>query len=86
MYEVRGAWDQDAYHLIMFAFLADARVALPASATTDHGVDEIIQDVPAAVRPHPTVVRILNDPEYDTAIAVGLKGDLGISVLEGKPA
>jgi NAD(P)-dependent dehydrogenase (short-subunit alcohol dehydrogenase family) len=32
------------------------------------------------------VVRILNDPEYDTAIALGLKGDVGISVLEGKPA
>jgi 8-oxo-dGTP diphosphatase len=77
VYEVHGAWDQDAYHLIMFAFLADARVALPASATTDHGVGEIIQDVPAAVRPHPTVVRILNDAdvadfdptEFDTALA-----------------
>ena len=32
------------------------------------------------------VVRILNDPEYDTAIALGLKGDLGITVLEGKAA
>ena len=32
------------------------------------------------------VVRILNDPEYDTAIALGLKGDVGISVLEGKAA
>ncbi len=32
------------------------------------------------------VVRILDDPEYDTAIALGLKGDVGISVLEGKPA
>lgn len=32
------------------------------------------------------VVRILNDPEYDTAIALGLKGDVGITVLEGKAA
>jgi hypothetical protein len=32
------------------------------------------------------VVRILNDPEYDRAIALGLKGDVGISVLEGKSA
>jgi NAD(P)-dependent dehydrogenase (short-subunit alcohol dehydrogenase family) len=32
------------------------------------------------------VVRILNDPEYDTAVALGLKGDVGISVLEGKAA
>jgi NAD(P)-dependent dehydrogenase (short-subunit alcohol dehydrogenase family) len=32
------------------------------------------------------VVRILNDPGYDTAIALGLKGDVGISVLEGKAA
>jgi len=32
------------------------------------------------------MVRILSDPEYATAIAVGLKGDVGISVLEGKAA
>jgi NAD(P)-dependent dehydrogenase (short-subunit alcohol dehydrogenase family) len=32
------------------------------------------------------VARILNDPEYDTAIALGLNGDVGISVLEGKAA
>jgi hypothetical protein len=32
------------------------------------------------------IVRILNDPEYDRAIALGLKGDVGISVLEGKSA
>ena len=32
------------------------------------------------------VVRILDDPEYDTAIALRLKGDVGISVLEGKRA
>ena len=32
------------------------------------------------------VLRILNDPHYDTAIALGLKGDVGISVLEGKSA
>jgi hypothetical protein len=32
------------------------------------------------------VVQILSDPEYDQTIALGLKGDLGITVLEGKPA
>jgi hypothetical protein len=32
------------------------------------------------------VVWILKDPEYDTAIALGLKGDVGITVLEGKAA
>jgi NAD(P)-dependent dehydrogenase (short-subunit alcohol dehydrogenase family) len=32
------------------------------------------------------VVQMLNDPGYDTAIALGLKGDSGITVLEGKPA
>jgi hypothetical protein len=32
------------------------------------------------------VVGILDNPEYDTAIALRLKGDVGISVLEGKPA
>ena len=84
VYEMRGAWTQGAYHLIMFAFLADARVTLPASATADHGVGEIIQGVPAAIRPHPTVMRILNDAgvadfdptEIDAALAAH-----GISML-----
>ncbi len=32
------------------------------------------------------VIRILNDPQYDKAIALGLKGDTGITMLEGKAA
>jgi len=46
-YEMRNArvWGQGAYHLTMFAFLADARVALPASATADRGVGEVVHGV-----------------------------------------
>jgi NAD(P)-dependent dehydrogenase (short-subunit alcohol dehydrogenase family) len=33
-----------------------------------------------------SVIRMLNDPQYDTAIALGLKGDTGITMLEGKAA
>jgi 8-oxo-dGTP diphosphatase len=84
VYEMHGAWDQGAYHPIMFAFPADARVALPASATADHGVGEVIQGAPAAVRPHPTVMRILNDADvadFDpTEIDAALAAD-GISIL-----
>jgi 8-oxo-dGTP diphosphatase len=77
VYEMRGAWEQGPYHLIMFAFLAAAPVALSAPATDDQGVGEVVQGLPAAVRPHPTVMRILNDAgvadfdptEIDTALA-----------------
>lgn len=61
VYEMRGAWRDGTYHLIMFAFLADAPVALPASNTADQGVGEVVQGDPAVVMPHPTVMRILND-------------------------
>jgi len=61
VYEMRGQWPGGTYHLIMFAFLADAPVALPARRTADQGVGEVIQGDPAVVRPHPTVMRILND-------------------------
>ncbi len=32
------------------------------------------------------VVRILSDPKYDTALALGLRGDTGITMLEGEGA
>jgi NAD(P)-dependent dehydrogenase (short-subunit alcohol dehydrogenase family) len=32
------------------------------------------------------VVQILNDPRYETALALGLKGDTGITLLEGAAA
>ena len=59
---------------------AAARCAA-ARAVTGLGLLTLI--VPAAAT---ASARILNDPEYDTAIALGLKGDVGISVLEGKSA
>jgi 8-oxo-dGTP diphosphatase len=84
VYEMRGGWDQGAYHLIMFAFLAGAPVTLPGSATADQGVGAVIQGVPAVVRPHPTVMRILNDAGVadfpDEEIQALLDAD-GISML-----
>jgi NAD(P)-dependent dehydrogenase (short-subunit alcohol dehydrogenase family) len=32
------------------------------------------------------VARILTDPQYDGAVAVGVRGDVGITILEGKAA
>jgi NAD(P)-dependent dehydrogenase (short-subunit alcohol dehydrogenase family) len=32
------------------------------------------------------IVQILSDPQYDTALALGLKGDTGITILEGGAA
>lgn len=61
VYEMRGQSASGPYHVIMFAFLADSPVVLPARETADEGVGEIMQGDPAAVRPHPTVMRILND-------------------------
>ncbi|WP_233625013.1 NUDIX hydrolase [Actinoplanes sp. ATCC 53533] len=61
VYEMRGQSRSGAYHVIMFAFLAGSPVAVPTLATTDEGVGEIVQGDPAVVRPHPTVMRILND-------------------------
>jgi 8-oxo-dGTP diphosphatase len=61
VYEMRGRWSDGSYHVIMFAFLAEAPVLLPGAATADAGVGEVIQADPEVVRPHPTVMRILND-------------------------
>jgi hypothetical protein len=32
------------------------------------------------------VARILADPQYDGALAIGVRGDVGITILEGKAA
>jgi 8-oxo-dGTP diphosphatase len=84
VYEMRGQWRDGSYHLIMFAFLADGPVPLPAGETADLGVGEVIQGEPAVVRPHPTVMRILNDAgvaSFDQSEIDRLLDQDGISML-----
>jgi 8-oxo-dGTP diphosphatase len=68
----------------MFAFLADGPVPLPAGETADLGVGEVIQGEPEVVRPHPTVMRILNDAgmaSFDQSEIDRLLDQDGISML-----
>ncbi len=78
VYEIRGQWHKGAYHFIMFAFLAGGQTPLREGFAGDH-VDGILQAVVDQVRPHPTVMRILNDAGvagYDPAdIDAGLVAD-----------
>jgi 8-oxo-dGTP diphosphatase len=57
---MRGEWAEGGYHIIMFAFLSGTQAVVPAGFTGDH-VGDVVQVVPARLRPHPTVMRILND-------------------------
>ncbi len=59
MYEMRGPWARGSYHVVMFAFLAVGPAIVPDGFQGDVG--EVMQVPPASVRPHPTVMRILND-------------------------
>ena len=59
VYEMRGEWAEGSYHLIMFAFLSDKPAVVPDGFTGDVG--EVVQVAPPLLRPHPTVMRILND-------------------------
>lgn len=78
VYEMRGDWAEGSYHLIMFAFLSPTPARVPAGFTGDH-VGAVVQADPGAVRPHPTVMRILNDAGVagydDAAIEAGLAAD-----------
>ncbi|MBX7267517.1 NUDIX hydrolase [Micromonospora sp. Llam7] len=60
VYELRGAWADGGYHIIMFAFLSDTPAVVPAGFEGDH-VGDVVQVAPHRLRPHPTVMRILND-------------------------
>jgi 8-oxo-dGTP diphosphatase len=75
VYEIRGDWAEGTYHLIMFAFRSPTPTRVPAGFSGDH-VGEVVQADPATLRPHPTVLRILNDAgvtSYDDAeIEAGL--------------
>jgi hypothetical protein len=61
----------------MFAFLAGQDTARPGAG--GHHVDEVLTAVPDQVRPHPTVMRILNDAHVarysSEEIEAGLRRD-----------
>jgi 8-oxo-dGTP diphosphatase len=59
VYEMRGPWVQGDYHVVMFAFRAEHAAVVPEGFHGDVG--EVVQVPPDTVRPHPTVMRILND-------------------------
>ena len=57
--EMRGSWAQGGYSVVMFAFLAAGPAVVPEGFQGDVG--GVMQVPPGSVRPHPTVMRILND-------------------------
>ena len=59
VYEMRGPWAQGDYHVVMFAFRAEQSAVVPEGFHGDVG--KIVQVPWDTVRPHPTVMRILND-------------------------
>jgi 8-oxo-dGTP diphosphatase len=77
-YEMHGEWTEGKYHLIMFAFRAQAPCVIPADFSGHH-VGEIVQRHTRDVVPHPTVMQILNDAgvadypqsEIDAGLASG---------------
>lgn len=79
VYEIRGDGpDGSGYHFVMFTFLADGVESLRAGRGGHH-VDGVLQARVEDVRPHPTVMRILNDAgvgRYDPQdIAAALAAD-----------
>lgn len=79
VYEIRGKDPDGAgYHFVMFTFLADGEQGLRAGRGGHH-VDGVLQARLEDVRPHPTVMRILNDAgvgHYDPdGIAAALATD-----------
>lgn len=75
-YEMRGAWADGRYHLLMFAFLAEGTAMVP-DGFDGHNVGGVRQERPGRLQPHPTVMRILRDAgmadygaaEIDAALA-----------------
>lgn len=80
VYEIRGDGPDGAgYHFVMFAFLAEGEFPLRAGRGGHH-VDGVFQARVEDVRPHPTVMRILDDAgvgrydEGDVAAALAADG------------
>ena len=90
VYEMRGAWAEGAYHIIMFAFLSDRPAVVPAGFAGDH-VGDVVQVAPQRLRPHPTVMRILNDagvaayPDKEIEAGLARDGIMMLSLRTGSP-
>jgi 8-oxo-dGTP diphosphatase len=75
MYEMLGDWAEGSYHLVMFAFRAEAPVALPAGYD-GHNVGQVRQVRVGELPLHSTDLRMLTDagfadfgtPEVDAAL------------------
>lgn len=92
VYEMHGGWSGGQYHLIMFAFRAEAPCRVPPGFAGDH-VGEIVQRRTDQITPHPTVMQILNDagaaqyPQGQIDAGLARDGIQMISLLgEAKPA
>lgn len=90
VYEMRGAWAEGVYHIIMFAFLSDTAAVVPSGFAGDH-VGEVVQVAPQGLRPHPTVMRILNDagvavyPDDEIDAWLARDGITMVSLRTGSP-
>jgi len=90
VYEMRGSWAKGGYHIIMFAFLSD-RVAVVPEGFRGDNVGAIVQVAPQELRPHPTVMRILNDagvasyPEEEIVAGLARDGIAMLSLSTGSP-
>lgn len=60
LFEMRGTWAGGDYHLLMYAFATVEPMAVPAGFR-DRQVDSVRQERPSDMRPHPTIMQILND-------------------------
>jgi hypothetical protein len=59
-------------------------VTLPPRRPIDHGVSEIIQNDPHVMRPHPTVMQVLNDAgvaRFEQATVDDLLAEQGVQML-----
>jgi 8-oxo-dGTP diphosphatase len=77
LYDIRGHAAGRSYRFMMVAFLAGPES--PRTAAGGHHVEEVYIAAPGQVRPHPTVMRILNDAgigRYDPGLVeAGLRRD-----------
>lgn len=65
VYELRGAWTEGAYHLLMFAFLSGEATAVP-NGFTGHHVGAVRQARLNELPVHSTDMRILTDADIAT--------------------
>ncbi|MGH8905669.1 MAG: NUDIX hydrolase [Egibacteraceae bacterium] len=92
VYELRGAWAQGAYHLLMFAFRSEEPTAVP-NGFAGHHVGAVRQARLNELRVHSTDMRILTDAgiadfeqrEIDAALARDGITMTGYHLPNGRP-